>query len=466
MKTIVLSIAALLTLGTAKAQFTQNFEGTEASLTGNCWTLSNVYRTTDPAEVITGTGSMYTNPPTTESGTRDLITPALDIKSSDFQVAFNYKLSSPLNGNATRTIEIGLLDVNGVYSVLQTIAMDKFTPATVLNFNHTFLFTPIGVKRLVLKLGGNTGDGNSRLILDDLYSNANAKYGTGTCNSAPVAVNDFYNGISGTVISGNVTSNDSEPDGETMSAAIVATPANGVLVLNANGSFSFTPNTPFTGQTTFTYRLNDNGYAPLNSNVATVTLTYVAPVTLPVSLVSFNAMLNENNKVNLSWTTAMELNVSHFVVEKSTDGNNYSDAGIVFAVGNSSEKVNYAFIDNLGNTQAKIIYYRLRSVDVDGKEQISETRVIRLSKTAGPAISILAFPNPVTTDLRITIPANWQNKKVVYEVYGLNGALAVKKENNNSSQTESINISKAAPGVYMVRVICEGETAQQKIIKQ
>ena len=33
-------------------------------------------------------------------------------------------------------------------------------------------------------------------------------------------------------------------------------------------------------------------------------------------------------------------------------------------------------------------------------------------------------------------------------------------------QTESININSLAPGFYIARVICNGETAQQKIIKR
>jgi len=177
-------------------------------------------------------------------------------------------------------------------------------------------------------------------------------------------------------------------------------------------------------------------------------------------------MLGNNNKVNLTWTTITEINVSHFVVEKSTNGNDFMDAGIVFATGNSTDRLDYAFVDALANTNDRVIYYRIRSVDIDGKSQLSQTRIIRLSKTEGAAITILAYPNPVTTDLRITIPASWQNKKVVYEVYSVNGSLTVKKENNSSSQTETLNVSQATPGVYMVRVSCEGQVAQQKIIKQ
>lgn len=194
--------------------------------------------------------------------------------------------------------------------------------------------------------------------------------------------------------------------------------------------------------------------------------SYASPIsTLPVKLTSFSAMLN-NNKVDLKWSTASEVNVNYFMVEKSIDGVNFTDAGMVFAYGNETEKANYSLADNINGIQSGVIYYRLRSVDNDGKSQLSETRIIRISKTESNNITITTYPNPVTSDLRITVPANWQNKKVMYEVVNLNGQVAKKVQTANSSQTENVNVSSLSPGMYVVRVSCEGETAQQKIVKQ
>ncbi|MBK9382820.1 MAG: hypothetical protein IPN39_16070 [Chitinophagaceae bacterium] len=48
------------------------------------------------------------------------------------------------------------------------------------------------------------------------------------------------------------------------------------------------------------------------------------------------------------------------------------DAGVVFAYGTATGKADYNLSDNIANDQAKIIYYRLRSVDIDGKGQLSQ----------------------------------------------------------------------------------------------
>ena len=138
MKTFTLILAAAFALNSANAQYTQNFEAGDPAIVGGCWTMVDVHYTNTPGDVITGTGSMYTNPPTSGGATRDLISPALNVTNTSFNVSFNYKVSSKINGNATRTIEVGVITPQGVYTSLALITMDKNTATTVLNFNQTF----------------------------------------------------------------------------------------------------------------------------------------------------------------------------------------------------------------------------------------------------------------------------------------------------------------------------------------
>jgi hypothetical protein len=193
--------------------------------------------------------------------------------------------------------------------------------------------------------------------------------------------------------------------------------------------------------------------------------TYTNPTTLPIKFHTFTATMNGDSKVDLKWTTASEINVSHFVIEKSLDGKNYGDAGIVFAYGNSHDQTDYAFVDNINGSKAGVIYYKIRSVDNDEHYKHSVTRVIRVGKEEENTISLRAYPNPVTSELRVTIPSKWQNKNVVYELYHSNGQMARKIETARSSQTENLNVNGLASGLYIVKVSCEGEIAQQKIIK-
>jgi ELWxxDGT repeat protein len=72
---------------------------------------------------------------------------------------------------------------------------------------------------------------------------------------------------------GNVLANDSDPNGDPLTAILVSGPTNGTLTLNPNGMFNYTPNSGFTGTDTFTYKANDGS---LDSSVATVTITVTA----------------------------------------------------------------------------------------------------------------------------------------------------------------------------------------------
>lgn len=191
-----------------------------------------------------------------------------------------------------------------------------------------------------------------------------------------------------------------------------------------------------------------------------------ALTTLPIKLSSFTAML-VNTKADLKWTTSYEKDVNYFAIEKSTDGKNFSQIGMVFAKGNSTENNSYTYPDvNINTTKESIVYYRLRSVDIDGKSQLSEVKLIRIGKQNEQIASIVSYPNPVVNELRVTIPATWQGKKVSYEVLNNNGQSAYRKEIGSSGQTETIAMSQLAPGFYIIKVSCNGEVAQQKIIKK
>ena len=186
---------------------------------------------------------------------------------------------------------------------------------------------------------------------------------------------------------------------------------------------------------------------------------------MPVTLQSFTTTLNNNNEVNVNWTTATQNNVSHFEVQRSIDGKNFSEAGLVFSDGNSTKAINYSLTDNISSIKANLIYYRLCTVDLDGKLQYSDIRTIRISQTADQNISIVTYPNPVTNQLRVTIPSTWQDKSVSYELYNAYGQLSKRVEEGSSSQTETINVSKLTTGMYIVKVICEGQSSVQKILK-
>lgn len=89
-------------------------------------------------------------------------------------------------------------------------------------------------------------------------------------NIAPVALGDAFDFNKNTPSVLDVLANDSDADGDLLSAVIVDGPVNGSLTPNADGTLTYTPNSDFLGGDSFTYRASDGTDA---SNVVTVVLT-------------------------------------------------------------------------------------------------------------------------------------------------------------------------------------------------
>lgn len=95
-------------------------------------------------------------------------------------------------------------------------------------------------------------------------------------NDAPVAQSESYSTNEDTpliIAAAGLLANDSDVDGDGLSAALVSGPAHGSLTLNADGSFSYTPHANFNGTDSYTYRASDG---QLDSGTATVQFAIAA----------------------------------------------------------------------------------------------------------------------------------------------------------------------------------------------
>lgn len=186
-------------------------------------------------------------------------------------------------------------------------------------------------------------------------------------------------------------------------------------------------------------------------------------VVMPFTLTDFTAKYNKPN-VSLFWTTVQEKNFSHFVLEQSTDGTTYSDNAVIFGAGESDTRVDYKYNDKNLAGRSGLVYYRLRSVDKDGRIAYSMVRIIRLGEEK-PGMVLTTYPNPVISDVRITIPAAWQTKPVKVEFYNNYGNKVKEITILRASQTEILSTAGLNKGIYVINAKCANESAQQRILK-
>lgn len=186
------------------------------------------------------------------------------------------------------------------------------------------------------------------------------------------------------------------------------------------------------------------------------------PSILPVKLNSFSAVVNSKD-VTLTWT-ANEENLSHYVLQRSTNGKFYSDIAIVFANNNSAASI-YRYKDANVSTETNVVFYRLLMVDKGKTEGVySQVEVVRFGKET-EGIKLATFPNPVNDQVRITIPNSWQNKRIMLQLYNSNGVIVQSMQVGSASQTETMQLGSLTKGLYIIKAGCNGQVAEQRIIK-
>ena len=100
---------------------------------------------------------------------------------------------------------------------------------------------------------------------------------TAPTNHAPVCPDEAFSTNANTPHSGTLTCTDA--DGNTLTYLLVSGPAHGTLVLNSNGTFTYTPAAGYTGPDSFMYKANDG---TADSNVGTVSITVTGDTTPPI----------------------------------------------------------------------------------------------------------------------------------------------------------------------------------------
>lgn len=121
-------------------------------------------------------------------------------------------------------------------------------------------------------------------------------------NAAPTAVADTYTAVENTQLTvsaaNGVLANDTDPEGDTLSAVLVSSPTSGTLNLNGDGSFSYLPDTDFMGADTFTYRVDDS---VTGDSIGTVTINVVEAALNLVVNGSFETKDATDSKLPESW---------------------------------------------------------------------------------------------------------------------------------------------------------------------
>lgn len=184
-------------------------------------------------------------------------------------------------------------------------------------------------------------------------------------------------------------------------------------------------------------------------------------VPLPVTLLSFDAIRSGESAL-IYWITTSEINNDYFVVERSSNADEYSAIGITEGAGNSNRVLHYSMNDT--EPFRGINYYRLRQVDYDGSSEYSNVIMLDFSASLSRG-NLRIFPNPLSGDQTLCIMLPFDTGGSL-EISDTDGRLLYAADIPSGT---GINYLLPAgflePGVYIIRLLGGNDILTARLIK-
>lgn len=186
---------------------------------------------------------------------------------------------------------------------------------------------------------------------------------------------------------------------------------------------------------------------------------------LPVTLSSFHAQADEENRVELDWATESESNSNYFVVERSLNGHHFAAAGRVDAAGNSTARNRYSLTDSNSTHLKGKVYYRLRSVDLDGTQHVSQVIEVIMTDTEEGITAV--YPNPIKPGGEFNFEY-YQNetKALTLQVFNQTGAMVYQSQTEADKGTREFTLSTQGwePGIYFLKISSWNNEVSKKLL--
>ena len=182
--------------------------------------------------------------------------------------------------------------------------------------------------------------------------------------------------------------------------------------------------------------------------------------TLPIKLVNFYGDRNDAKSIDLKWETMAELNSDFFDIERSFDGYKWQSIGQLKSAGNSSEKLEYHFIDSKASEE--LSYYRLKQVDNDQRFDYSNIITVAANVKKNNAIDV--FPNPFNDVIHVNVAMEQEiMNAITMNVIDASGEQVLFTKEIMAGADNTINLKELDKGLYIINV--RDERSINKYIK-
>lgn len=185
---------------------------------------------------------------------------------------------------------------------------------------------------------------------------------------------------------------------------------------------------------------------------------------LPVELASFTAVQDED-KVNLNWSTSTETNNSGFETLRfaQNDNNGWLKIGFVQGYGTTTELKHYSFTDD--KLIAGVYSYRLKQIDLDGTFSYSDIIEVDFTGVVGFTLE-QNYPNPFnpSTTIRYSLPSAGEIKLTVFDVFGSEVETLVNQRQPAGNYSIDFDASHFSSGIYFYKLSAGNLSQTKKLI--
>jgi hypothetical protein len=184
---------------------------------------------------------------------------------------------------------------------------------------------------------------------------------------------------------------------------------------------------------------------------------------LPIELLYFKGSAQASYNL-LEWATASEKNNQYHIVERSEEGIlGWSEIGRTEGAANANQLITYQLKDE---TPLLAAYYRLRAIDFDQAEQLSD--IIYIRRNAYQLEWINTFPVPFTQDMEIVLYSP-EASDIAIRLTNMSGDLIYSQNQAVQTGMHTIaigDLSKYPAGVYMININDGHSSITQRVLKE
>jgi hypothetical protein len=184
---------------------------------------------------------------------------------------------------------------------------------------------------------------------------------------------------------------------------------------------------------------------------------------------AISAIILDPNQCKVNWFTVDEFNTKEFSIERSLNGVDFNAVSKINSSINTSTRTDYRIIDDIQSIEENVvIYYRIKMIDIDGKELISNTVTTRKKSNIEEVVNF--YPCPFNSQLNIEY-LSAEETTLSIQLSDISGRVVYNKNVNVVKGKNNIQLhelSTLSASNYFIKIVDlnTSESFVKKLVKQ